>query len=496
MTKNLPSARYTVFLSVCICVLVLTAIPASAIQRGTGGSGGNASAPQKRSVVEDLKQKWDNLDERTKDYAQEKIIDPVKGVAKDKAKQAVKKRWNRLKNSKTLGPAAKKLAKKYGPAAKKIARLAGPAGQIYSAYGTGQTVGEKLNTYVLDPLTSAYYDKQQEELTKKLEMEIAEHRKQVQLDRQVREMQERQEQQRRELEQASAELDRQQQVRNNPRTAAMPRPADGAQRAALSQRVDAESEATKRSRLEAVRRRAYNRFKAECDSRGGRVEEDENDREVYHCIAESEEPETTAEQTQVVTAETPQVAPPITRAQYTEHLRQTLRQAYEKWRRTSSERAEREIGAKWVAQQGGCKALGYLAPYAGKALEGHLGLDAKGKIGEFPRSALRFFWTVAYLGGCDQDTHGLGGMYSEECTICANDYGECEESLRRRPKGVVCFDTPSENVVVVYREERLPPWDPPPAINELLAGNQTSQARRSGAGSSPFSARRSGSPMW
>lgn len=216
MTKNLPSARYTVFLSVCVCVLVLTAIPASAIQRGTGGSGGNTSAPQKKSVVENLKQKWDNLDEGAKDYAQEKIIDPVKGVAKDKAKQAVKKGWNRLKNSKTLGPAAKKLAKKYGPAAKKIARLAGPAGQIYSAYGTGQTVGEKLNTYVLDPLTSAYYDKKQEELTQKLEREIAEYREQVQLDKQVREMQERQEKLRQELTRGSEELGRRRRMREMP----------------------------------------------------------------------------------------------------------------------------------------------------------------------------------------------------------------------------------------------------------------------------------------
>ena len=63
---------------------------------------------KRKSVVENLKQKWDNLDERTKDYAQEKIIDPVKDVAKDKAKQTVKKGWNKLKNSKKFGPRGKK----------------------------------------------------------------------------------------------------------------------------------------------------------------------------------------------------------------------------------------------------------------------------------------------------------------------------------------------------------------------------------------------------
>ncbi len=121
-------ALYAVLLSACACVLVLSATPTDAIQLMTAGG---EVVPQ------------------------------------------------HLKRKKKFGPAAKKLAKKYGPAAKKISRLAGPAGRILDAYSSGQTVGEKLNTYVLDPLTSAYYDKKQEELTQRLEQDIAEYKWQL-----------------------------------------------------------------------------------------------------------------------------------------------------------------------------------------------------------------------------------------------------------------------------------------------------------------------------
>ena len=53
-------------------------------------------------------------------------------------------------------------------------------------------------------------------LTRKLEREIAEYREQVQLDKKVREMQERQEKLRRELARESEELERRRRMRETP----------------------------------------------------------------------------------------------------------------------------------------------------------------------------------------------------------------------------------------------------------------------------------------
>ena len=169
-----PSLSLRLVLAVCAGLLVTAAVPAHAIQYMTRGEpgGGEAGTPLQKTIMDKLKKKWEEQPEVVKEEVQEQV-DKAKGVAKDKvtdqAKKAGEKAWKKIKKSKTFGKYAKKAEK----VLRRYKRVLGPVGQVWDAAERGYETGGKIHQLIVGPLMAAHFDRQEEEMQRQLQEDIA-----------------------------------------------------------------------------------------------------------------------------------------------------------------------------------------------------------------------------------------------------------------------------------------------------------------------------------
>ena len=296
-------------LAACTGLFVIAAVPAHAIQYMTPGFPGGGGTSEKETAVDKLKKKWEEQPEVVKEEVREQV-DKAKDVAKEKvegqAKKAGKKVWKKIEKLKKFG----KYAKKAGEVLKRYKRVLGPVGQVLDAAEKGYKTGGKIHQRIVGPLMAAHFDRKDEEWQRQLQEDIARIRRNAQqrsstvsdspepdtlehyADQQLQEymdalppLNDSQEGYAEALEQY-----------NEARRSEQPTPYEAPQEpyqeevAVSNTQEDFSQPMQGQERVEAARRRAYERFKADCDSRGGRVEPDPYEQDLYHCYTEEDSP--------------------------------------------------------------------------------------------------------------------------------------------------------------------------------------------------------------